>query len=605
MKKPTRRETLLSLAAPLAAASAKAQSPRRLQRADSFLGIHFDFHAGPDCKDVGRNTTPQMIQSIIDQVRPDYLQTDCKGHPGYTSYPTKAGNPAPGIIGDPLRIWRDVTARNGVGLYVHYSGVIDSFANKKPGRAVIKADGAPHDQATSLFGPYVDELMIPQLREIAGYGVDGVWVDGDCWGVAIDYGPAALKAFREATGITDVPKKSSDPHWFEFLEFQRAAYRRYLNHYVAEVKRTNPSFQICSNWAFTDHMPEPVSAPVDFLSGDLDPQNSVNAARFAARFLARQGKPWDLMAWSFAMKPVRKPKTALQLKREAALIIAMGGGFQAYFTQNRDGSVRLEEMPIMAEVAKFCRARQGICHRAEPVPQIGLLFSTAAHYRKLNAPFPRTHAHVDGVLQALLEAQHSVELLTESQLTGRLSEYPLIVVPEWEYLEPKFKASLDAYVEAGGKLLLIGPGPAALFKVDAANTKRGRGQIGLIPANLGLDYRNKPDDNTRQRLHDLVTSLFPEPLVTVSGSNNVDVVAARKNGKLIIHLINTSGPHRAEPIIDSIQPTGPLTLTIRQSRKPSGVTLEPASQKLAHHFSKGMLTVSIPSVELLDSVIVN
>jgi hypothetical protein len=49
---------LLLLATALASAS-EAPTPPRLKRADSFLGIHFDFHAGPDCTEVGKNTTPR------------------------------------------------------------------------------------------------------------------------------------------------------------------------------------------------------------------------------------------------------------------------------------------------------------------------------------------------------------------------------------------------------------------------------------------------------------------------------------------------------------------------------------------------------------------
>jgi len=63
---------------------------------------------------------------------------------------------------------------------------------------------------------------------------------------------------------------------------------------------------------------------------------------------------------------------ARKLEREAAIVVALGGGFQAYFTQRRDGSVRLEQMPAMAETAAFCRERQALCHRSEPVPQVAL-----------------------------------------------------------------------------------------------------------------------------------------------------------------------------------------------------------------------------------------
>ncbi|HXP62308.1 MAG TPA: alpha-L-fucosidase, partial [Dongiaceae bacterium] len=354
---------------------AGAAAPKRLKRADSFFGIHFDFHAGPDNPEIGRNTTPEMIESIIDAAHPDYIQIDCKGHPGISSYPTKVGNPAPRLAGDPLRVWREVSARHGVALYMHYSGVWDSEAIRQhPEWAAVNADGTTNRNATSFFGGYADRLLIPQLRELAGdYGVDGAWVDGDCWAAVADYGPAALKAFRAATGLQDVPRKPGDSHWFEFLQFNRDAYRAYLRHYVGEVKRTNPDMQLCSNWAFSDHMPEEVCAPVDWISGDLTPEDSVNAARFSSRYLARQGKPWDLMAWSFTIHGEKRngsnQKSAAQLEREAAEILAQGGGFESYYGQRRDGSVSASHLPVIAEVARFCRARQPFCQGATPVPQ--------------------------------------------------------------------------------------------------------------------------------------------------------------------------------------------------------------------------------------------
>ena len=115
---------------------------KRLRRSESFFGLHFDFHAGEDCKEVGKDVTPEMVKAILDAAKPDYVQCDCKGHRGFTSYPTKLGNGAPGFVKDPLRIWRDVTEEQGVALYVHYSGVLDGEAiTQHPEYAVEKPDG--------------------------------------------------------------------------------------------------------------------------------------------------------------------------------------------------------------------------------------------------------------------------------------------------------------------------------------------------------------------------------------------------------------------------------------------------------------------------------
>ena len=651
----------------LAIAAEEQAAPNRLKRAESFLGIHFDFHAGKDCTEIGKNTTREMVENIIDQVHPDYLQIDCKGHPGLSSYPTNVGHRAPGFVGDPLKVWREVTAERGVALYMHYSGVWDSEAvARHPDWAAVNADGKPNDRATSFYGPYAEKLLIPQLRELAGvYGVDGVWVDGECWASVPDFGEKSLAAFREATGITDVPRKSSDPHWFEFLEFNREAFRKYLRHYIAEVKQTNPEFQICSNWAYTDHMPEPVSAPLDFLSGDYSPDDSVNSARLSARYLARQGVPWDLMAWSFSRKARdaggSAQKTAVQLMREAAVVLALGGGFQAYYKQKRDGSIFDEQMPVMAEVARFCRARQAICHHAEQVPQIALLFSTPAHYRKATGLFSRELSRIRGALQALLESQQSVEVLGEHHLAGRLAQYPLIVIPEWEYLEPKFRDALVEYVRGGGNLVVIGPQAAALFQAELGVTAEappaeqprhlfhaegqvatrgltqavkpgdeaqafgvlrataeansaqqpaatiaplGKGRIAAVWFDFGRGYLAGRSPVARQFLADLVRELFPEPIVEVKGSGDVDVVVNRSGGKLAVNLINMSGPHQTAGILDSIAPVGPLEVSIRRAEQPAKVSLEPGGKPLEFDYRDGQIRLTLPQLEIHDIVAV-
>lgn len=639
-------------------------APPRLKRADSFLGVHFDFHAGSDCRDIGKNTTPEMIEIILRTVKPDYLQTDCKGHPGLSSYPTRVGNPAPGFVGDPLRIWRDVTARNGVGLYVHYSGVWDSEAIRQhPDWAAIGAQGKGNGNATSFWSPYADRLLIPQLRELAGgYGIDGAWVDGECWSSVPDYSPAAVQAFRKATGARDVPRKPGDPLWIEFLQFHREAFRNYLRHYLNEVKRTHPQFELCSNWAFTDHMAEPVTVPVDFLSGDYSPEDSVNSARLSGRYLMRQGKSWDLMAWSFATRPVRQQKTAVQLQREAAVVVALGGGFQAYFTQNRDGSVRLEEMPVMGEVARFCRARQALCHRSEPIPQVAVLLSTAGHYRRIHGLFNRELAPVHGALRALLENRLSVEVVSEHQITNRMTDYPLIVVPEWDYLETPFQTLLRDYARAGGNLLVIGSEASALFATEldvqitreekprggmvltpartslslpsglqpvrigsratpfgqvkwtngpasdaspaASITAWGKGQIGAVYFPFGQQYASQPTDDARRFLGELVSRLFPEPLVRVEGPGEVDVCLASKAGSLLINLVNTGGPHRTQSILDAIPPAGPFTVSVRVPKEPTRVTLEPTGKVLSFESRPGSIQVAVPAIAIHEAIVI-
>jgi hypothetical protein len=647
----------------------KNDTPKRLKRAESFFGIHFDFHADTDCVDIGKRTTPEMVESILKKVKPDFIQIDCKGHPGLTSYPTKAGNPAPGISGDPLKIWREVTAKYGVALYMHYSGVYDRTAIEKDSLwARVNADGLRDKTMNSVFGPYVDKLVIPQFKELSDkYNVDGVWVDGDCWAVANDYSENVIKAFQEKTGIKNIPKTKTDPNYFEFCEFNRQGYKNYVRHYVDEMHKHNPEFQVASNWSFSSFMPEPVDINVDFISGDFNYLNSVNSARFEGRCMARQGKPWDLMSWGFVFKggANHNYKSSIQLMQEAAVVMALGGGFQAYFTQNRDGSVSLWKMNIMEEVGKFCRERQKYCQNTESVPQVALLFSKADFYRRLNSLYGGWNESpaLKGVLYSLLDMQYSTEILSEHHLKGNMDKYPVIVVPEIYYLEPEFKAELINYAKNGGNLVIIGQNSADLFREElgfefskdtskfelffleqddilstvnapyrqillkneeeaygkifknqdtdlkpytAGSIKNfGKGKIAAVYFDFGIQYFKGASYLTRRYLNSIMEKLFTKPLVEVKGSHSVDVTIRKIKGKLAINLVNISGFHNSNSIdcFDEIPVIGPLDITINSGTIPKSLTLQPGNKTLKFTYLSGAVKFKLPELKIHNIIV--
>ncbi|MHB0958313.1 MAG: alpha-L-fucosidase [Pirellulaceae bacterium] len=600
-----------------------ADEPARLKRADSFLGVHLDFHAQSTDQNIGQNTTPEMVNTILDMIQPDYIQIDCKGHAGFSSYPTKVGNQAGSFVGDPLKVWREATAKRGVALYMHYSGVWDSKAvQDHPEWAVVGQDGSPDKQKTSVFGPYVDKLLIPQLIELANdYRVDGVWVDGECWATIIDYSDRAKQAFREKTGIEPIPTGPQDQHWFEWTAFHREAFRDYLRHYIGAVKRAAPDFQIASNWAFSDHMPEAVCCPVDFISGDYPHSNSIVAARYSSRFMSTQRTAWDLMAWSFST-PVGgsgwTQKSAVQLQREAACVLPQGGGFQAYYTQNRDGSVNLDKLKSMEETAKFCRARQAVSFKSKAVPQVALLCNTTAHYRHASQHniglFPWSVTWQRPMLNRLLENQYSVEVFSETNLIPVLSGYPLLVVCEWQHFEPDLKTAIVDYVRQGGRLLLVGQtiwshfgevlGDAKVIaeSVDDLPLRRldfGKGLVAVLERDVTAG------DVPAQVVRSAVESLAPPLVVDVDGCRTVDVsVRTTQDGRLAVHLVNTSGNHESAGIIESIDPIGPLTVTIRVDEKPSQVTVVPSGRSVDFRYEAGAVQLTLDQVGIHDVVVV-
>ena len=432
------------------------------KRRDCFFGMHFDFHATPKDREIGRDFDPDVLRDLIEQTHPDFVQCDTKGHEGYASYPSEICAHPDDIRTDILKEWRRITAEKDVLLYGHHSGVWDFLAVKMhPEWAAVDGEGTFSDQAASVFGVYADNKLIPQLCELAGkYNLDGAWIDGDCWGVVPDYSEAAKSVWREQTG-KEVPPSDSPEHR-AYLDFCRAGFVRYVAHYTSTVKERFPNFEIASNWLNTSYAPVD-DAVTDFISGDMATTECADSARFESRVIADYHRPWDLMAWGFYPKS-GNIKSAKQLCQELALVFSVGGGVQTYFEQDHLAVINYPDVVIstMHRVATFCHARRECSFGATPVPTVGVIFSAQAFFKDKERVFAdweglTYNSGVRGMTNLILDNGCPTEILHASGLSERdLTAYSLLVLTESPDLEAGCESVLLRYVEQGGTLVLSG-----------------------------------------------------------------------------------------------------------------------------------------------------
>ncbi|MBO4344682.1 MAG: alpha-L-fucosidase, partial [Victivallales bacterium] len=556
---------------------------------------------------------PESYKEALDAVRPDYIQCDTKGHPGLSSYPTKVGNQAnlaPGI--DLLRMLRDATAERGIALYSHYSGVYDAKAAElHPDWAIVDEEGKRSSIYMSVFGPYLEALLIPQLLEMAGdYGLNGVWVDGDNWAHCVDYSHWAVDAYRKATGREAA--KPGEDGYIAYRDFCREGFKNYVRRYIAAVHEKYPDFQVTSNWIFSSKMSEKVDVPVDYLSGDTAPMNSVNDANFQGHIFEARDMPWDLMMWGFQlvgedwMSYHKQTKSLVQHCQEAAMIISLGGGFEFYNIQYSNGGVVQKWMiPTWKELAKFARERE-ICHKGRIRREVGVLipFERNEEVKTLFTPSDATRAAIQWIF-ALQEMRYSVKVLFEHQLEEKeLSEYKLIVVPASAHLAPASVERLGAFAAEGGRLLIDGPSApffqnlcgfggglgaeAELFFIEADGklaegfTRRvsfegasenlggslfkcnycddqpmpayfhcshGKGRIAALAFDMPAIYKNSKTETMRAFLRGVIEKrLGFAPAVRVTGSAFVQDIVLEKDGRLLVNLINMAGDHAVKDV---------------------------------------------------------
>lgn len=656
--------TLLLLSLTLAADAPAVEPAPANWHADAFFGLHYDLHPNEGDTELGRETTYDHVREQLEKVRPDFVQYDCKGHPGWTGYPTEVGSPSPGIVNDALKIWRDVTRDMGIPLSIHYSGVWDTRAVQlHPEWANIGPDGKPNSNYTCPLSAYTEELLIPQLIEVVEkYGINGMWIDGENWASLPCYCERCKAEFTKRTGIGAVPTKASEDNWFEWLAFHRGLFVDHVTRYANAVHAKDPAVMVCSNWMYSVRQPEPVAAPVDYISGDFDPSFGADRACAEARFIASRGKPWDLMAWSF-LRTGDLPwvtKTVPHLCQEISVVLAQGGAVFIYDVPQRSGRLNGWHQDVLAQVAQFCRKRQPYSHKTQTVPQVAILHSQSFYYRN-NQPlfnFARANHPMEGALHAALENGYSVDLLNEDDLLARMADYPLVIVPEQQGLPPNVAQALDAYVQQGGRLLLTGSQVAAELgelagvtpvegglmggyipvgngcvaidaswrKVELAAAtelaplltqqepainlagtpaatinKRGEGAVAAIHGAVFRSYYAGHYPGVRDFVGDIINALDAPGLARVHGPWWIEMSVRKQDARTLVQFVNRASAGSLSPgrhMVEDVPNTGPFTITVPIERKPTRCYMAPDEAGLDWTWKDGILTANIAGLAI-------
>ena len=617
------------------------------KRKDLFFGLHFDFHACAD-DTVAKVFDPGSFEECLDLIKPDYVQCDTKGHPGISSYPTKVGTPARTILHDMAAVLRKMTRERGIALYAHHSGVYDEQAAKDhPDWAVVDENGAVSDSYMSVFSPYKDKILIPQLKELRDvYGFDGAWVDGECWASFVDFSPYALDAYRAAAGKE--PPRPGEDGYGDYREFCRQGFRDYVARYIGEAGTDN--FEITSNWLYSHYMPEKMTVRPPFLSGDFSPNFSPFSAREGGRHLAARGLPWDLLSWGSSgangFEGVSTMKEAGQLCQEAALVVALGGGIQLYNEQGgRGGAAQRWAFPRWAKVAEFARKREFL-HNSVPCSDVGVLVPDVRTGPDEPALFKVLDVSSIAWLTTLCESGYSPDAVFEAD--GEISDrIKLLAVPSQPSFRPGTVDLLKRFAARGGRLLV--DRDAVRFFADVSPRSEdarffvfdGEGVVGeqtpllSVPGDALLSaydddfmfgepfpvcvrkdgaalfcfdfartYESHTSCGLRRALRSVVSSLGVEPLALADGDPYAELAVTEKDGDLFVTVTNTAGDHRVKCVrnYDRVPPLCGVTVTVKVDGEPNVEILPAGETKAVVKYEDGKVKITFDRIDISATV---
>lgn len=366
-----------------------------------------------------------------------------------------------------------------------------------------------------------------------------------------------------------------------------------------------------------------------------------------------ESPPWT-------MKPV------IHLCQEVSEVLALGGAVMVYNTPQRTGWLTGWHQDILAAVSEFCHARKEACFQTQTVPQAAIL-NLASHYYAHNAPlfnYGTAVQPLEGALHVLLENHWSTDILTEDLAVQQISRYPLTVVPEQTRLTETMAAALKEYVQDGGKLVLSGnhlareygawigveadgepmphtyltargeavpvSGPWQPVRLTGAKmyachltqqdpardmTDRpavtvrhsGKGSVVALHGPVFRDYFLGHYPRLRWFIGDLLDNLGAERLVDLEAPPRLELVLRQKDGRLVVNLINRGAGemlHQHRVIVEELPPVQDVVVRIRRDQAPQAVRLVPEGWEPAWAYANGVVTVSLPVVEVHTAIVV-
>ncbi len=434
-----------------------------------FCKSHPDFHA-PAHVAVGGRLDGHEYGRRLRECGADTVVAFAKCHYGFSYYPTRVGTPHPQLQKDMVGEIVEGCHAHDVAVVGYLSTFLDTAAvEQHPDWASRDREGRTeggHYGRVCVNGPYVEELLIPQGRELLEeYDVDEIFYD-----TMTLFSPCHCENCRRAFG-GPVPEGPQDEDWLRYVRWYRERFSEFFARVAREMHAVR-DVPCAFNWMWSARDPNSPPAGIDGLLGD--DQYGGESASYNCRYWAGEGLPFEYMTGRFlAGLGDWNSGTPTMYRYAAAASIANGGGFWLIDRMMPDGSLQEEAYRTMAAPFHFIRRRLDYVRGARHVPEVGVLngwthlVGPDLRYFPDNEARGRRAFPYRGASDLLTTRGRHFTGLSEGALVERAADYRLIILPEQEFLRDDVADALRGYVEGGGRLLVTqsagaGPAPAVL-----------------------------------------------------------------------------------------------------------------------------------------------
>ncbi|NPV46957.1 MAG: hypothetical protein HPY69_08355 [Armatimonadetes bacterium] len=361
----------------------------------------------------------------------------------------------------------------GLEFIAYYNMVLSwELGRLHPEWSQISADGRPLRMflypCSCMSNDAFREHVAAHMAEVtARYPIDGWFLDLQYFSPEGCFCPACREKFVAQTGYALEPEAFGTAQWLDLLDYQVHTREAFIHYAQERCNAVKPGL----SWSWNGcGSPLSISATLDegadYLSTEAHPPAYLHADH-ATRYCEGLGKPFTLFMpesqGSWGDWTVTTPAT---MKGLSALALSHGGSLNInhvpYPCGDHGGRVPQVVWDTIAETFDFVAAREHLCQGRKPVPVVAVLHS-AANARLLQAMTRAglgghwggaTYANEHALTQLLMETHIPWEIRPESLALSEMRRYELLILPYLPHVPDGPADKLQAYVDAGGKLLV-------------------------------------------------------------------------------------------------------------------------------------------------------
>jgi len=483
---------------------------------DRFRQVHLDFHT-PPWVTVGDGFDAERFGDTLLEARVNGICVFAKCAYGLSYYPTRSGTEHPGLSTDLMGAMVKACTRRGIEVLAYYSAGFDNEALlRHPGWEQVDRDGRPQFQGSGywrspcLASGYVDELLLPQTREILeSYGVAGILYD-----IVFYNGEAcfceACTTLWETSGLD--PGKREDRK-----AFQQAALDGFMARVTSSVKQWKTDAVVVYNGQLR------VGARSAARSMDLF---EIECLPFGTGYLyyplyARHvrvlGTPFFGTTARFhrTWADFGTLKSAVQLQFELATMLAHGGRCRIGDQAGPSNVLEPQVYTRIGEAFAFVEDRERWCAGSTAPTEVAIVSPAETE----GAGYGQCHDGVRGAGRMLMEEHVQFDVLDPA---ADFDPYRALIIPDRGLADDEACERIMDRVREGAILIVSGD---AVFRLDGAPLWKGDAAVAVRrQSDHAAGYVRVTDPRGRE-LAGGMDWFVDGPFVEVSGAESYPVLA--------------------------------------------------------------------------------